>query len=178
MSAGVTLMFASGAPPEQVLVETASGLVFLAYVLVALFSSVASLSALCAVVPALLPGRVVSAARVGIEHPLRSTLLGAINVAGGLLLAAVLARNGPPFALLGLAVCIVLGYFALVGLAGLGGAVARTLLPGREIGPLHAAAGGGLLALGCFFPVLGQIFGLLCLCCAVGSAVSSVRERL
>jgi hypothetical protein len=169
---------ATGAPLQQVLVETLSGLLALAWVLALLVLSVAGLGALCVVAPALLPGRVIASARASAEHPWRSTLLGAINLIGALLLAALLARLGGPFGLVALGVLTIVGYFAVVGVAGIGGAVARFLAPGKEIGPVHTAAGGALLALACFFPILGQIFGLLCLCCAIGSAVTSARAGL
>lgn len=172
------LLLAAGSGPDPVVTELASSLLLLCWLVVVLLASVASLGAVCVIVPALLPGKVLGAADQASRHPGRCTLLGAINVVGGVVLAGVLTRDGGALGLIAVAIFVVLGYFALIGLSGLGGAVGQALAPkGTGLGPLPAAAGGGLMALACFFPLLGQIFAGLCLFCAVGSAVSAARSR-
>lgn len=177
MSAGCFVWFAAGAPGQELL-EAASTLIFGTWLVIVIMASVVSLGALCAVLPSVLPDKVQASAQRSASQPGRSTLFGAVNVAGGLVVAAGLARAGQPFGLIAVAIVSVLAYFALVGLAGIGGIVAQTVSPGREIGPLQAGTGGVLLGLGCVFPILGQVFAVLCLCCAVGSAISSARGRL
>ena len=177
MSPGGFLWFAAGAPGQE-LMEAASTLMFGTWAVIVIAVSVVSLGALCAVLPSILPDKVEASAQRSASQPGRSTLFGAVNVAGGLVVAAGLARAGQPFGLIAVAIVSVLAYFARVGLAGIGGTVAQTLSPGRELGPLQAGMGGALLGLGCIFPILGQVFAVLCVCCAVGSAISSARGRL
>lgn len=175
----IPMLIATGSGPDPLLTELASSLLGLLWMGLLLVSSVASLGALCCVLPALLPGKVQAAADQASRHPGRSTLLGAINLIGGLLLANIVGQAGSVFGLVAIAIIVGLGYFGLVGVSAIGGAVGQRLVPSEHpVRPRHMAAGGGLVALGCYFPVLGQVFGILCLCCAIGSAVATARARL
>ncbi len=166
-----------GAADSAALSDAISGLVLILGIAMAVGLAVLAMGAASIVLSALLPGVVRRTAVVQAAQPFRTMLLGAINIAGLLVLTAILGAH-PLGGLLGLLLLVVLAFSGLLGLVGLGWNVAAFFSPPEgPPGRRQLGAGGGLLVLAWFFPILGQAFAIFCLCAAVGGVVLGARQR-